>query len=133
MSENVPLSLNGPILQALLDLLPGTLHVKDRALRYCIVNRKYLERWGATAEQVIGRTSTQAFGNFFGVEADERNQEVFATGKALPFYEVTYPDHRGGKVILWATKVPILDVHGSVPMCLPSVWISRRSSACNSS
>lgn len=114
MSENVPLSLNGPILQALLDLLPGTLHVKDRALRYCIVNRKYLERWGATAEQVIGRTSTQAFGNFFGVEADERNQEVFATGKALPFYEVTYPDHRGGKVILWATKVPILDVHGSV-------------------
>jgi hypothetical protein len=34
-----PLQLDGPVLQALLDLLPGTLHVKDRALRYCIVNR----------------------------------------------------------------------------------------------
>jgi two-component system NtrC family sensor kinase len=114
MSESLPLSLDGPILQALLDLLPGTLHVKDRALRYRIVNRMYLERWGAKAEEVIGRTSAEAFGNLFGAEADERNQAVFATGKALPFYEVTYPDNRGGEVILWATKVPLLDAHGTV-------------------
>ena len=43
------------VLQALLDLLPGTLHVKDRELRYCVANRNYLERWGAKAEAVIGR------------------------------------------------------------------------------
>src|SRR5262245_27487693 len=30
MHQTLPLSLDGPILQALLDLLPGTLHVKDR-------------------------------------------------------------------------------------------------------
>ena len=114
MKENSPLRLDGPILQALLDLLPGTLHVKDRALRYCLVNRKYLERWGGTPDQVIGRTSAAAFGDFFGPGPDKRNEEVFATGKALPFYEVTYPDKRGGSVVLWSTKVPIHDDEGNV-------------------
>ena len=114
MKENSPLRLDGPILQALLDLLPGTLHVKDRALRYCLVNRKYLERWGGTADGVIGRTSSEAFGDLFGAGPDKRNEEVFATGKALPFYEVTYPDKRGGSVVLWSTKVPIQDDQGNV-------------------
>ena len=45
----------------------------------------------------------------FGPGPDRRNAEVFATGKALPFYEVTYPDNRGGSIILWSTKVPLLD------------------------
>jgi PAS domain S-box-containing protein len=109
-----PLQLDGSILQALLDLLPGTLHVKDRALRYCIVNRKYLERWGGSAAEVIGRTSQEAFGDLFGPGPDERNAEVFATGKALPFYEVTYRDANGGDLVLWSTKVPILDERGDV-------------------
>lgn len=114
MSANSSLRLDSPVLQALLDLLPGTLHVKDRDLRYCLVNRKYLERWGGSFEQVIGRTSKEAFGDFFGPGPDRRNAEVFATGKALPFYEVTYPDKQGGHVVLWSTKVPILDAQGSV-------------------
>jgi signal transduction histidine kinase len=114
MKQQPSLSLDGPVLQALLDLLPGTLHVKDRDYRYCIVNRKYLERWGGTAGQVIGRTSTEAFGGMFGPGPDRRNAEVFATGKALPFYEVTYPDNRGGSIILWSTKVPLLDEGGRV-------------------
>src|SRR5262249_48821208 len=69
---------------------------------------------GGTAEQVIGRTSEEAFGGFFGPGPDRRNAEVFATGKALPFYEVTYPDKEGGRVILWSTKVPIIDEQGTV-------------------
>jgi two-component system NtrC family sensor kinase len=114
MKEDSTLRLDGSILQALLDLLPGTLHVKDRELRYCVANRNYLERWGAKAEAVIGRTSEEAFGDLFGGGPDERNREVFATGKALPFYEVTYPDKQGGNLVLWSTKVPILDEHGIV-------------------
>jgi two-component system NtrC family sensor kinase len=114
MKESAPLRLDGPILQALLDLLPGTLHVKDRSLRYCIVNRRYLERWGATAEQVIGRTSEEAFGGLFGTEPDERNRTVFETGRAVPFYEVSYSDRQGARLALWATKVPILDERNTV-------------------
>jgi signal transduction histidine kinase len=116
MTEKLlPPSLDGPIVQALLDLLPGTLHVKDRQYRYCIVNRNYLERWGGkAADEVIGRTSTEAFGDYFGPGPDKRNGEVFATGKALPFYEVTYSDKQGGSIVLWSTKVPILDEHGAV-------------------
>jgi PAS domain S-box-containing protein len=114
MTQKLPPSLDGPVVQALLDLLPGTLHVKDRQYRYCMVNRKYLERWGARPHEVIGRTSTEAFGGIFGPGPDKRNEEVFATGRALPFYEVTYPDKQGGSVILWSTKVPILDEQGVV-------------------
>ncbi|MCB1739304.1 MAG: PAS domain S-box protein [Gammaproteobacteria bacterium] len=112
MNDEHALNLDGPIVQTLLDLLPGTLHVKDRDLRYCMVNRNYLERWGAKASEVVGRTSAEAFGDLFGVEADRRNMEVMRTGRALPFYEVAYPDARGGEVILWATKAPILDAQG---------------------
>lgn len=114
MNGKSSLNLNDPILQALLDLLPGTLHVKDREHRYCIVNRNYLERWGGTSEEVIGRTSAEAFGDLFGTGPDRRNDMVFATGKALPFYEVTYRDRHGGNIILWSTKVPIHDEHGAV-------------------
>jgi hypothetical protein len=129
MKQNLSFSLDGPILQALLDVLPGTLHVKDRGYRYCIVNRNYLERWGRTAEQVIGRTSAEAFGDRFGAEPDRRNAEVFATRKALPFYEVTYPDGRGGSIILWSTKVPIVDEAGAVTHVLTFSSTSHRSSA----
>ena len=105
-------TLNSPIVQALLDLLPGTLHVKDRDMRYRIVNRNYLERWGAAREDVLGRTSSEAFGDLFGDAPDDRNRQVLETGLALPFYEVSYPTEDGGGYILWATKVPLLDEDG---------------------
>ena len=104
--------LEAPVLQALLDIIPGTLHVKDRWLRYCVVNRYYLERWGLPASEVIGRRSSEIFGDEFDVVVEARDREVLETGEPLPFYEVEYPTEDGGTVALWATKVPILDDAG---------------------
>jgi PAS domain S-box-containing protein len=111
MTDDIP-GLDYPILAALLDLLPGTLHVKDRELRYQVVNRNYLERWGATHEQVIGRTSAEVFGDRFGHGPDDRNRQVLQSGRTLPFYEVSHINEAGHEVILWATKVPLLDERG---------------------
>ena len=106
------MSLDESILHVVLDLLPGTLHVKDRELRYQIVNRNYLERWNVTASDLIGKTSAEAFGDFFGEGPDLRNKEVLQSRRALPFYEVSYPNNSGSHNILWATKVPILNRAG---------------------
>ena len=110
--EDGSVRLDESILHVVLDLLPGTLHVKDRELRYQIVNRNYLERWNVRACDLIGRTSEEAFGEFFGDGPDLRNRQVLKTGQALPFYEVSYPNSSGSRNILWATKVPILDRAG---------------------
>ncbi|MCP5151078.1 MAG: PAS domain S-box protein [Ectothiorhodospiraceae bacterium] len=102
------------LLQTVIDLVPGTLHVKDRDLRYCMVNRFFLEQWGLTRDQVIGRSHHQVFGDEHDNAVEARDREVLETGRTLPFYEVEYPSGEGGLVTLWASKVPLLDADGVV-------------------
>lgn len=102
------------LLQTIIDLIPGTLHVKDAQLRYCLVNRYFLERWGFTRDWVIGKTSSEVFHDEYDSVIEERDRRVLETGEALPFYEATYPNPRGGWLTLWATKVPLKDESGKV-------------------
>jgi two-component system NtrC family sensor kinase len=103
------LSVQQPVLQALLDVFPGTLHVKDRALRYRLVNRYYAEHWGMRPEEFIGKRATELFGDEFDAPAEARDRQVLDTGRELPFYEVEFPVPSGGVIALWATKMPIFN------------------------
>ena len=38
------------------------LHVKDRELRYCMVNRYYAEHWNMEPEAFIGKRAVELFG-----------------------------------------------------------------------
>lgn len=112
-SRDASLPFDAPVLQALLDIIPGTLHVKDRDLRYRLVNRYYMERWGLRAEDFIGKRSAEVFGDEHDIAVEARDREVLETGVALPFYEVEYAMGDGQSTTLWATKIPIFDEHGT--------------------
>lgn len=106
-------AFRSPVLQALLDVIPGTLHIKDRELRYRVVNRYYADRWGLTTDDLIGRTATEVFGDEFDRAVEERDHQVLDTGTALPFYEVRFPIEGDEAITLWATKMPLFDAAGS--------------------
>jgi len=112
-ANDAPLALDAPVLQALLDVIPGTLHVKDRELRYRLVNRYYVERWGMRAEDFLGRRSSEVFGDEYDTVVEARDRQVLETGEGLPFYEVEYPTGDGRNVTLWATKLPIVGAGGT--------------------
>ncbi len=112
-SADASLPLDAPVLQALLDIIPGTLHVKDRDLRYRLVNRYYVERWGLTPEDFIGKRSSEIFGDVHDIQVEARDRKVLESGEALPFYEVEYATGSGRPIALWATKIPILDAAGT--------------------
>ncbi|MEM7407217.1 MAG: PAS domain S-box protein [Pseudomonadota bacterium] len=104
--------LDTEVVRALLDVMPGTLHIKDRDLRYCIVNRFYCERWGLPASAFIGKRSSELFNDEHDEQVELRDRHVLNTGRALPFYEIEYSMPQGPLALL-ATKIPLLDPHGS--------------------
>ncbi|HEY8565337.1 MAG TPA: ATP-binding protein [Beijerinckiaceae bacterium] len=101
------------LLEAVMDAFPGTVHVKDRDDRYEFVNRFFTEYWGVTREKCLGHTPVEVFGDL-GYSVAERDRIVLATKRALPYYEVDYPQRDGRRVIVLSTKVPLLDAAGEV-------------------
>jgi len=110
------------LLELVMDAVPGVLHVKDRDLRYRLVNRTFPQWWGASRDAVIGRTNREIFppdllkgpDGFAFSKAEERERRVLETGQEIPFYEGTRPQGDGEPITTWTTKVPLLDADGQV-------------------
>lgn len=127
------------LLEAVMDAVPAILHVKDRNLRYQMVNRQFLDWWKLNREEVLGRTNQEIFmgekltheesnsrngkpgkpprfRNFISLIAqlNERDQQLVETGKPLPFYEAIYEEFGTEPVTLLATKVPLIGTDGRV-------------------
>jgi PAS domain S-box-containing protein len=102
------------LLEAVMDAVPAAIFVKDRDLRYQMVNRSCLEFYGLERERVIGKNLYEVFDREFVSEYDDRNPEVLATGKPVPFYESTLHPPGEAEVEILTTKVPLLDGEGNV-------------------
>lgn len=102
------------LLEALLQTFPGALHVKDRDLRYRLVNRYFLERWNVTESEVLGRRAGEVFGAEITARSDALDRQVLERGEAIPFHQVDDLDPAGRPVTLWATKLPLHGADGSV-------------------
>ena len=102
------------MLKAVMDAVPVSLHVKDRAGHYLFVNRHFCESWDKSAETMIGRSSADVFADEVEMGVSGRDRRVLETRRALPFYEVAFPPRNGRPAIMQASKIPLLDPAGEV-------------------
>lgn len=118
------------LLEAVMDAVPAMLHVKDRDLRYLMVNREFLECWGFKREEFLGKTSRDMFPRDISHLVEPRDRQVLETGKPLPFAEITYQGNRAEPITVWSTKVPLIDAGGKVTHIVTvDVDISERKQA----
>lgn len=124
------------LLEAVMDAVPALLHVKDRDLRYQLVNRRFLAWWGCKREDVLGKTNQQIFAvpyqasangaernshspRFANLDellaqAQARDQKLLESGKPLPFSEIIYETGDPQPTTLWSTKAPLIGAGGRV-------------------
>ncbi len=105
---------NRHLLEAVMDAVPAMIHVKDRQLRYRMVNRQFLEHWDLGRNGFLGRTSQELFPPHIHQLVDVEDRKVLDTGKPSPFYEFQHQDQNDQTVTVWATKVPLLGPSGEV-------------------
>ncbi len=102
------------LLEAVMDAVPAILHVKDRELRYRMVNRGFLDFWRLARDAVIGRTLYELFDAEMLVGFVDRDAEVLASGEPLPFFESLLSRRHGPPANALTTKVPLADDSGRV-------------------
>ena len=102
------------LLETVMDAVPAVLHVKDRELRYQMVNQQFLDAWSVTRSEAIGHANAELFQSEPARLAEERDREVIETRLPLPFYEGARIDADGTELVTWTTKVPLLDGDGEV-------------------
>ncbi|NJN47801.1 MAG: PAS domain-containing protein [Candidatus Competibacteraceae bacterium] len=102
------------LLETIVDAVPAMLNVKDRQLRYQLVNHQFLNLARMERGTCLGRTNTEICGRQISPYPDERDQQVINTGQPLPFYEVVYDADTANPITVWTTKVPLRDGDGRV-------------------
>lgn len=117
-----------------IDTVPAMISAADREGRLVFVNHVQARIGGG--EHAPGEHSPGAAGPpwLFGPEHHQRslalNQQVFATGQALPDLEETIQDQAGEQRILLTTRTPLRDSAGAVVNVLTtSVDITERKRA----
>ena len=103
------------LLEVLMDNLPEAIYFKDLASRFIQVSRSLARRFGLPdAEQALGMTDFDFFGEEHARQAYESEQEMIASGRPVIDLEEkeNWPDGR----VTWAstTKMPLRDRQGRV-------------------
>ncbi|MGA2997035.1 PAS domain S-box protein [Bradyrhizobium sp.] len=102
------------LLQLVIDTVPAIINVKDKELRYVLMNRYMAGIFGIEAPEAIGRTTSDLMSRYGAQKTDENDRRVLATGKELGFYEEEYRDSSGNLRHWLVNKLPLLDADGHV-------------------
>src|SRR5436190_1435488 len=102
------------LLQMVIDTVPAVINVKDKELRYVLMNRYMAGIFGVEPGYAIGRTTAELMSRYGAGKTDEPDKRVLAAGRELGFYEEEYKDV-SGHVRQWlVNKLPILDASGEI-------------------
>ena len=116
-------------LREVIDTVPASINVKDRNLRFSIMNRYMATLLGIEPEDAIGHTTGELMARYSQSKSAEFDQEVLRTRKALGYYEDFYAD-ASGTVRYWlTTKIPLLDENGEVDSIVTCAHGHRRAQA----
>ena len=102
------------LLQQVIDTVPAVINVKDKELRYILMNRYMAGIFGIEPADAIGRTTSDLMSRYGAQKADENDKRVLAGGRELGFYEEEYLDSAGNLRHWLVNKLPLLDADGNV-------------------
>ena len=102
------------LLQQVIDTVPAVINVKDKQLRYVLMNRYMAGIFGIEPADAIGRTTSDLMWRHGAQKTDEYDKRVLAAGRELGFYEEEYIDSSGNMRQWLVNKLPLLDAHGEI-------------------
>ena len=102
------------LLQMVIDTVPAVINVKDKQLRYVLMNRYMAGIFGIEPADAIGRTTSDLMSRYGAEKTDENDKRVLAVGRELGFYEEEYKDSLGNMRQWLVNKLPILDTAGEI-------------------
>ncbi|MGH6737487.1 MAG: PAS domain-containing sensor histidine kinase, partial [Bradyrhizobium sp.] len=102
------------LLQQVIDTVPAVINVKDKQLRYVLMNRYMAGIFGIEPREALGRTTSDLMSRYGAQKNDENDKRVLATSKGLGFYEEEYMDSSGNVRQWLVNKLPLLDAEGSI-------------------
>ncbi|HEU4977368.1 MAG TPA: PAS domain S-box protein [Solirubrobacteraceae bacterium] len=100
-------------LQAIIDNSPALVIVKDLEQRYALVNRRWEEMYGVSAENAIGRSAAEVLGER-SPDTDEYDRQVIATGEMCENLITAPGGAEGEEVHYLDLKFPLRDAEGRV-------------------
>lgn len=102
------------LLQQVIDTVPAVINVKDRDLRYVLMNRYMAGIFKVEPEEALGRTTGELMVRYGASKTDGNDKRVLATKSGLGFYEEEYLDATGNMRQWLVNKMPILDADGEI-------------------
>src|SRR5207253_448743 len=102
------------LLQEVIDTVPAVINVKNRELRYVLMNRYMAGIFGIEPADAIGRTTSDLMSRYGAQKTDENDQRVLAKGSELGFYEEEYIDSSGTMRHWLVNKRPLYDAKGEI-------------------
>jgi PAS domain S-box-containing protein len=102
------------LLQQVIDTVPAVINVKDKRLRYVLMNRYMAGIFGIEPSDAIGRTTGELMSRYGAQKTDEHDKRVLAAGRGLGFYEEEYADSSGNMRQWLVNKLPLLDAEGEI-------------------
>ncbi|WP_407175191.1 PAS domain S-box protein [Bradyrhizobium sp. STM 3562] len=102
------------LLQQVIDTVPAVINVKDRNLRYVLMNRYMAGIFDIEPHEAIGHTTTDLMSRYGAAKTDENDQRVLRTKNGLGFYEEAYLDSAGNLRHWLVNKLPLLDTDGEI-------------------
>jgi PAS domain S-box-containing protein len=102
------------LLQEVIDTVPAVINVKDKELRYILMNRYMAGIFGIEPTDAIGRTTSDLMSRYGAEKTDENDKRVLAAGRELGFYEEEYIDSSGVMRHWLVNKLPLFDAKGEI-------------------
>lgn len=97
------------LLQQVIDTVPAVINVKDKQLRYVLMNRYMAGVLGIEPADAIGHTTSDLMSRYGARKSDEYDKRVLASGEGLGFYEEEYLDSSGNMRQWLVNKLPLLN------------------------
>jgi PAS domain S-box-containing protein len=102
------------LLQQVIDTVPAVINVKDRNLRYVLMNRYMAGIFSIEPGEALGRTTSDLMSRYGAQKTDENDKRVLKTRQGLGFYEEEYMDSAGTMRHWLVNKLPLLDPDGEI-------------------
>lgn len=102
------------LLQQVIDTVPAVINVKDKQLRYVLMNRYMAGIFGIEPGDALGRTTGELMSRYGSAKTSDPDKRVLATGEGLGFYEEEYQDAAGAMRQWLVNKQPLLSPDGKI-------------------